>query len=437
MESADIVVVGGGLAGLAAAALAARAGMSVALLEKAASVGGRARSRQADGFVLNQGPHALYRHGAAARVLDALGIVPRGGKPPAAGSLAWAGGALHELPVGPGSLLRTSLLTLREKAQVGLLLARLPRLDTRALRSVSLADWLEGEGLRGRTAGVLAALAALTTYSADPGRLSAGAAIEQIRLGQDGGVLYLDGGWQSLVDALREAAVACGVHIVAGRRVAALRAVGSSLVVETATGRLRARAALLAVPPAVAAALLGDEGMPQVGSLVPVRMASLDVALRRLPRSDRRFALGIERPLYLSVHSAAARLAPVGGAVVHAARYLATGEEGTDARAELEGLLDAVQPGWRAEVAQARFVPSFLVSNALVAARLGGTAGRPPAAVPGHPSVFLAGDWVGPEGHLADAALASAERAARLAVAALGAAAAASPYNPPVLHAAS
>ena len=34
------------------------------------------------------------------------------------------------------------------------------------------------------------------------------------------------------------------------------------------------------------------------------------------------FSLGIDRPLYLSVHSATARLAPEGGALIQVAKYL-------------------------------------------------------------------------------------------------------------------
>jgi hypothetical protein len=42
-----------------------------------------------------------------------------------------------------------------------------------------------------------------------------------------------------------------------------------------------------------------------------------------------------------------------------------------------------------------------------------GLAGRPGVEVRDRPSVFLAGDWVGPEGMLADASAASARAAAR------------------------
>ena len=63
--------------------------------------------------------------------------------------------------------------------------------------------------------------------------------------------------------------------------------------------------------------------------------------------------------------------------------------------------------------------------NAMVTAAAGGTAGRPGPAVPGVRGLFVAGDWVGAEGLLADASVASAARAADLAVRAPSAVAAA------------
>jgi hypothetical protein len=44
-----------------------------------------------------------------------------------------------------------------------------------------------------------------------------------------------------------------------------------------------------------------------------------------------------------------------------------------------------------------------------------GIAGRPPVAVPAAPGLFVAGDWVGPVGWLADTSLVSGERAGLLA----------------------
>jgi len=62
-----------------------------------------------------------------------------------------------------------------------------------------------------------------------------------------------------------------------------------------------------------------------------------------------------------------------------------------------------------------RFLPRMAVVSALATAADGGLSGRPDAAVLETPGLFLAGDWVGPDGWLADSALASGRRAAQLA----------------------
>src|SRR5262245_57661612 len=103
-----VVVVGAGLAGLSAAAYLARAGGSVTVLGKASASGGRARTREQDGFFFNVGPHALFRAGEGLQVLGDLGVRVSGGVP--AGGYAVHGGRLHTLPVGPASLLATGLL---------------------------------------------------------------------------------------------------------------------------------------------------------------------------------------------------------------------------------------------------------------------------------------------------------------------------------------
>jgi hypothetical protein len=72
-----------------------------------------------------------------------------------------------------------------------------------------------------------------------------------------------------------------------------------------------------------------------------------------------------------------------------------------------------VQPGWRAEVAHRRFLPDMIVMNAMPLASRGGASGRPAPRVEDVEGLFVAGDWVGREGLLVDASLASAREAAR------------------------
>src|SRR5215468_6810838 len=180
-----------------------------------------------------------------------------------------------------------------------------------------------------------------------------------------------------------------------------------------------APAVVVAADPDTVAELLSGSAQATArrwaAAAIPVKAACLDLALSKLPQPRATFALGIDRPLYLSVHSAVATLGPHGTAVIHVAKYL--GNAASDPKAdekELERLMDLVQPGWRDLVVQRRFLPDMLVSNALPTAAMGGNAGRPGPAVPDADGVYVVGDWVGPDGLLADATLASAKQAANM-----------------------
>ena len=416
----DVIIVGGGLAGLATATYLARAGRSVQLFEKSRALGGRARTQSKGGFHFNVGPHALYRNGHGIAVLEELGVSFSGGPPNAAGGYAVRAGRKHTLPGGFVSLLTTGLLGLQGKLETARLLGSLAKMDPAPLRQVSVRQWLDRTVRQPSVVGLLEALIRVSTYANDPERQSAATALAQVQMALAGGVLYLDGGWQTLVDGLHRAAEAAGVRIIGEARVAAVEHDGTARAVRLADGtRHPAAAIVIAAGPNEAAALVaGDHTALHrwAREAVPVKAACLDVGLRRLPQPRALFALGIDQPLYLSVHSAVAQLAPQHGATIHVAKYLPTeaSDDPTVNRQQLEGLLDLVQPGWREVVVDQRFLPSLTVYGALATASAGGTAGRPGPAVPDIRNLYVVGDWVGTEGLLADASLASAKQAARL-----------------------
>lgn len=412
----DVCVIGGGLAGLVAAAHAARAGARVVLAERSPRLGGRARSRTADGFTLNLGPHALYRGGAAWAGLRELGIEVTGRVPD--GDLALWRDERVRLPQGPVGLLRASWLGVRGRAQVARVLTGLTRPPAPALDHVGWGDHVRSHTSDPRARALLLASARVSTYAADE-TIAARAVLTNLRAATRHGVLYLDGGWQHLVDVVADGARRAGVHTVVGEgSIGLTRDRGGWRV----TGRrldLHAGSVVVATgPPRRTSEVLTDVLDPTtrrtMADRVPVRAAVLDVALRRLPRPDRPFLLGLDRPVYVSVHSTWADLAPDRGAVVHLARYLDRGERADGAtRAELEQLLDRVQPGWRDEVAEARFLPDLVVTGDVAPADRGGLAGRQPVTV--EPGLHLAGDWIGADGVLTDAVFASARTAGRAA----------------------
>ena len=217
-----MIVVGGGVAGLAAAAFLARSGNSVRLFEQSRALGGRAQTKTQDGFHLNIGPHALYRGGRGIEVLRELGIEPRGRVPSVSGAFAVKNGVKHTFPAGMVSLLSTSLFALSAKLEAARLLATISKVDGDRFTGVSVRDWLDRTISHDEVKEFVLAAFRVATYVNAPELMSAGAAIEQLNKAQSKSVLYLDGGWQQLVDGLLEAAARAGVSIETEARVDAV-----------------------------------------------------------------------------------------------------------------------------------------------------------------------------------------------------------------------
>ncbi|MBI4515388.1 MAG: NAD(P)/FAD-dependent oxidoreductase [Deltaproteobacteria bacterium] len=419
-ENTEVIVVGGGLAGLTAAAYLARAGRAVTVFERSNALGGRAATHVKDQFSLNLGPHALYRGGAGIRILRELGVPFDGGSPSVSGGYAVDKGRVHTLPGGLLSLLTTGLLPVGGKIELARVLGSLQKINTDTIQRTSVRQWLDSTIRHPQTRSVVQALTRLSSYANEPERQSAGTAVAQVQIALARSVMYPNGGWQVLVDGLRRIAEAAGVRICGGSRVVAVEHDDAARGVRLADGTShRATAVIVALGASEAAGLLSDSPVGRwAAAAVPVKAACLDVALRRVPRPAASFALGIDRPLYFSIHSAVAKLAPAPGAVMHAAKYLSS--EPSDPKSdeqELEQLLDLVQPGWRSEVVERRFLPNMVACSALATAEMGGIGGRPGVEVPEIRNLYVAGDWVGSQGWLADGSLASAKRAAQLAIA--------------------
>ena len=411
MSELPIVVVGGGLAGLTAAAIAARSGVPVSLLERSGDVGGRARSTRHEGCLLNLGPHGLSVRGAGTRILEAVGVDLSGRSPQRHRTRFLVRGRLvHPLDRRSGGLGFGGLVSIQ-------------RLTSQARRGDpegAVGEWLQTVTDE-QTRTIALATSRLGTYADAPDVQAADLAAEGFR----SQVRYLDGGWSALVTQLATVAARAGARIEHHTPVRQIAGDGEGrpfLVTTTGGDSIRAAAVIIASGgPRHALGILPGESREALRRLLegrePVTMPTLDLALRRRPPLPS-LILGVDEPLYLSVQSDRSRVAPAGSAVVQLAKFLPVGESvGDGVRQQLEGLMDAHAPGWRADVIHARYLPGLTVTHDACLVSTGGRRGRIPPDATGMPGLYLAGDWIGGEGMLAQASIASAARAADLAVA--------------------
>jgi phytoene dehydrogenase-like protein len=415
-----VIVVGGGPAGLACASYLARGGRAVTLLEKGPSLGGRSATDYVHGYALNRGAHALYTGGPASEVLRDLGVTYEYGVAKQVYVMDSRGA--HRLPATVIGFLTTTLLDGADKRELAGFFMRLSGMSPETYARTSVSEWIAASLRRPRTRHLITGIARVAVYSSALDVISADVAIGRLKQAARHPVHYVAGGWQTLVDGLRETAIGAGVEVRTSAGVELIDVTdGAATGVRVRGGQpLPASDVVLAVPPEDALRLLGDRSAGHlarhVAGMAPGHVGALDVALSALPSATHTVVFDLERPRFLTAQSTVVRLAPFGGAVIHAFSqpdYRAL-PDAADERAALEGIMDQFQPGWREVVVEQRFLPRMLGTSALPLASQGGLAGRAAHRSQDVRNVYFAGDWVGPRGYLLDAAFESARASARL-----------------------
>ncbi len=415
----DVVIIGGGMAGLSTACYLARASVPVTLFEKAANLGGRAATENHEGYLFNRGIHAIYTGGATSEVLQDLEIPYNCGSPKETYLLHQ--GQISPFPASMFLLLRNRLLTIGDKIELARLFSMLPRLKAKSLAHISVQEWIERTIKHPQVRQLMASTARVFVYSAALDMVSAEIFVTKLQLSLKHPVHYVEGGWQTLIEGLHRTAEQAGVCIVAGRRIVSVeyqndRVQGVRLSDGSVLPTFRV---VLATNPQDATKLIdGGTYAPLreiVDPLIPARVACLDVALRRLPEPRYPVVQDLDRPRFLSVQSFYTRVTPEGGALISTFKQLDPlhpTDPNQDER-ELEDLLDTAQPGWRDVLVKRVFLPRIEAIGMLPTASRGGYAGRPGPRVPGIANLYLAGDWIG-EGFLSDSSMGSARQVAQL-----------------------
>lgn len=278
MNDVDVVVVGGGISGLAATYELQLRGVDACLLEASDRLGGVICTERFDGWVVDAGPDSLLvTKPAAVALCRELGLAER-----LVSTLAprtayiLRDDRLHPLPEGSflgfplraSSLVRSSLFSLAGKLRMGCEVL-IPRAEDDEDESIAsfvrrrfgqeAVDYLAEPLLAGIHAGDVDRLSvrALFPRLVDAERQS-GSIIRAFRAmrmkpSPQGAFVSLPGGIGELVDAVT-AAIAPG-RLITGARVTELRHAGA-FTLETTRGSFRAKSVVLALPAYAAGGIL-------------------------------------------------------------------------------------------------------------------------------------------------------------------------------------
>jgi protoporphyrinogen/coproporphyrinogen III oxidase len=305
----QVIVVGGGIAGLTCAWRLTRDGYAVDLFEAAATAGGNVRSEYADGFLLEHGPHTFMSSADDVFQLAAeLGIEKDivASRPSAHNRFIARRGRLHAIPSGPWSFLTSRLLSPGGKMELVT--------DRWHIKGGTPADTATDFFVRrfgSEGARVLAGAFISGVYAGDPDRLSAPAAFplfwgfEQeagsmirgalrymkrrkaerlamgIRPGERKGLYSFTRGLGQLTETL---AGRLGTRIHTAEPVQGVAREGGGFTVRTALNRYPADRLVLAVPPDQAARLTREMDGELADSLASIPMAPVAVVYRGYDR---------------------------------------------------------------------------------------------------------------------------------------------------------
>jgi squalene-associated FAD-dependent desaturase len=409
-----VVVVGGGLAGLAAALACLDAGARVTLLEARPRLGGATWSAERYGLAVDNGQHVFLRCCTAYRgFLEQLGS---GGRvelqrrlavpvlAPGRGP-AWIRRAPLPAPahLGP-SLLRFPQLALRARLRAARTALRLRALDLseRGLDALRFGDWLRAQGEGDAAIDGFWDLLIRPTLNLPARDASLALAAKVFQTGLLSEADGADLGFAAVpLDALHAGPAGAllrrrGARVELRARVARLEAAAAGRGPRARVGgeRVAADALILAVPHAAAAALL-----PPGGKLEPASLAGLGrspilnlhvVYDRRVTPLrffaglaseiqwvfDRTRAAGLERGQYLAVSLSAADAYE--------------GLSRDDLRRRFAPALEALLPAAR----RARLVEFFVTREPAATFRQApGTRALRPGPADAAPGIFLAGAW--------------------------------------------
>ncbi|MFD1422991.1 phytoene desaturase family protein [Laceyella tengchongensis] len=420
--SEKAIVVGGGLAGLSAAARLAHNGYDVTLLEKAPKLGGRAITIPLKGFNFNFGAHAIYaRDKSILRKFEheiGLNVDWKDFSPSKA--FYDMGSYTTPMPATLEGLYRTKVLDSQNKLRFAYEVFKTMSSINRGEEGIPIGEYLQKETPQVRD--LLLTIASSNFFTNEPERIPSTLFFDYYRrlFATQRAVSYIGGGWQAIVQAFADIIEKNGGRIITKEKVSRIDLDGKEITAiygkeETV---YTADHYLFCIPPKECSQLFAETPLQKYFEeyvrYSPTSVVVYDVGLSERISSPFTYIYQKAQKVFITdISYYDMTCVPEGGQLMQAVAYLNEEEiaqnKADEKVAIIESIYDKHFPGWRDRLVAKRVSKKATVQEikCIDDQRL------MPVKFHSLANAYFAGDWCQGKGQLSELSFTSAYEATR------------------------
>ncbi|GIQ69031.1 hypothetical protein XYCOK13_18550 [Xylanibacillus composti] len=423
-QSYDTVIVGGGLAGLSSAALLAKQGKKVLVLERG-NLGGRAVTLNIKDFKFNFGAHAIYgRDSSTLRLFEKeLGI-----------HIAWRdfnpnkakydlGSTLTDIPANILGLFRTRVMKNASKVAFTYEIFKTLIGKEKGSAHMSIKRWMDEKQVSDDVQEMMLTLASSNFFTKEPEKIPSDVFFGYYNrlFTTNKPVAYIEGGWQALIDELVRVIEENGGEIRTKQKVTAVKTEEERVVeVETPDAAYRADRFIFCIPPMELAKVFENTRIEHLLKHYAHYQASYvfvyDIGLKERIDTPYTYVYDKKNKLFITdISYYDETCVPEGGQLLQAIAYLNEEDLGNkealaETQEKIERLYDKHFAGWREQLVVPRM--SKRASAQEIKWRIDQQA--MPVFFPDYRNLYFAGDWCQGKGQLSELSFSSAYEACQL-----------------------
>lgn len=420
--SEKVVVVGGGLAGLSAAARLAHNGYDVTVLEKAPKLGGRAITIPLKGFNFNFGAHAIYgRDRSILRKFESeIGLKVDWKDFSSSKAFYDLGSFTTPMPATLEGLYKTKILDAENKLRFTYEILKTMTSIERGEKGIPIGEYLQDEPEQIRD--LLLTLASSNFFTNEPEKIPSPLFFQYYKrlFSTQRAVSYIGGGWQSIVSSFADIVTANNGKIITKEKATKIEMDGNQITAVHGKEEIyHADQFIFCVPPKELKKLFSEtaheETFSEFTNYLPTQVIVYDVGLSERIQSPYTYIYHKEERVFITdISYYDTTCTPEGGQLMQAISYLNAEEmknkETIDQKVQMmESIYDKHYPGWRDRLVAKRLSKRALVQEikCIDDQRL------MPVKLYSLPNVYFAGDWCQGDGQLSELSFSSAYEATR------------------------